>query len=192
MKRVHRLLMIGVLVIPVSGIAQSTRTDGVERLTKQSYEDALACGHSGETCAVTPYLLCPAPDSPFAAYIATPFSRVAVAISDAAKAGKPARAPSFTEANYWGFGVYVFPANNRRAADSIEKVRIKRGSEIIEPLNATTAPAVYRGVHPPLSKGFFAFPMDAFAPSSPITLLLTGSNGTIECSLDRAKLQSLR
>src|SRR4051794_26094406 len=105
------ILTVGILSVPASVKAQSNRQAGVERLTKESYDAALECGQSGESCAVKPYLLCPAPDSPFAAYIATPFSRVATAISDATKAGKPARAPSFTEANYWGFGVYVFPAN---------------------------------------------------------------------------------
>jgi hypothetical protein len=172
--------------------AETAPSLGVQRLTKASYEDAVACGHSGERCAITPYLICPAPNGPFTAYIATPYSRVASAINDALKAGKPARSPGASEANYWGFGVYVFPANSRRLADSIEKVMIRRGSEVIEPLTATTAPAVYRGAHPPLTKGFFAFPMDAFTPSASITFILMGTSGTIECSFDRSKLEALK
>src|SRR5262245_53640958 len=174
-------------------LALTTAQKGLSRLTSETYEEAIACGRAGAACAVTPYLLCPSPTSRFSSYIATPFSRVASAVLEATKAGLPIRPMSPGEANGWGVGIYVFPGNNQRLADSIQKVTIKRGDTVIEPSTATIAPAVYRGKGaPPLSKGFFSFPMDTFAPTSSITVVLTGTFETMYCSLDRAQLETLR
>jgi hypothetical protein len=167
--------------------------EGVARLTVETYNDAIACGYSGEDCAVTPYLICPAPDAKFLAYFATPFSRVASGIFEASKTRTPIKPMSLGEANGWGVGVYVMPGPNPRTADSIQTVVIMRTGKIIEPLTATVVPGVYRGTgSPPLSKGFFAFPMTVLSPTTSIKLIFTGTSGTMECSLDHLRLESLR
>jgi hypothetical protein len=179
------------IAIPIS--AETTSTVGVGPLTSETYEDAIACGRLGADCAVTPYLLCPSLDGRFSSYIATPFARVASSIFEASKSREPMKPMSLGEANGWGVGIYVAPGANQRLADSIQKVIIQRGKNVIEPITTTIAPAVYRGSsNPPLTKGFFAFPMHAFAPTSSTTMLLIGAHGTTSCSLDRTKLEALR
>jgi len=186
------IMSLGICTAPVCAVAAVASHPRVERLTQETYDEAVACGRSGGDCAVTPYLVCPSQGGRFSSYIATPFSRVAASVFDALKAGLPVRPMGQNEANGWGLGIYVMPGPNQRLADSIQKVLIRRGEELIEPLTTTIAPAVYRGGNPPLLKGFFTFPMNALAPSSSVTVVLIGASGTTNCSFDQRQLETLR
>jgi hypothetical protein len=165
----------------------------ITRLTDETYDEAIACGRSGTECAVTPYLLCPRDNGQYSAYVATPFSRVASSVYETSRSGPKERPMSLGEANGWGIGIYVLPGNNPRFADSIQKVLIRKGNEVIDPITVTTAPAIYRGpASPPIMKGYFSFAADAFTGAPSITVVFTGLSGNVECSLDRTRLESMR
>ena len=94
-----------------------------------------------------------------------------------------------------GRRIYVSPAGDFDRADSIHRVVIRRGTETIQPITTTIAPVVLtsRGnLKKQVSKGFFAFPINAFAPSADISIVLTGSLGESVCTLDRHTLAALR
>jgi hypothetical protein len=97
-------------------------------------------------------------------------------------------------ANLWGLGIYATPSDNYLTADSIKRVVLKRGDRTIEPTTATLGPIVVE--HDSQSKefirGFFAFPMEALAPDSEVTVVFTGSRGDVSCTLSREKLAALR
>jgi hypothetical protein len=173
--------------------AGETEQTGARRLTEAAYDEAVACGHAGAHCAVEPYLICAAANARFHAYIATPFQRVASSVYEAAGKGSEIKPMSPGEANGWGVGVYVLPGGNPRFADPIVNVAVLREGKRIEPLTTTIAPAMYRGAaSPPLTKGFFAFPPGTFAPGAPVTVVLTGTAGSADCVLDRARLEAMR
>jgi hypothetical protein len=172
---------------------ETASTVGIGRLSAEAYDEAIACGRSGAECAITPYLLCPASNERFSSYLATPFSRVASGVAEATRTGERIEPMSPGEANGWGVGIFVTPGPNPRLSESIHRVMIKRGGKVIEPTTTTLAPAVYRGRgSPPLSKGYFAFPMDAFSLTSELTVVFVGASGEFTCALDQRKLSSLR
>jgi hypothetical protein len=99
------------------------------------------------------------------------------------------------EANGWGVGIYVFPGEDYDKADSIERVMIRREGETIEPETTTLAPVTLvspAGAKKEVSKGFFAFPMGAFAPTADVTIIFVNSAGETTCAVDRTKLSMLR
>jgi hypothetical protein len=168
---------------------------GIARITGESHKEAIACGKSGADCAVAPYRICASENKRYSAWIATPFSRVAASIYDALQKHQRPRAMEAGDANMWGVGIYVYPSEDYDSADSIERVQIRRAGEIIEPKTTTIAPVTSinpAGMKKELSKGFFAFPMDVFTPTSEITIVLIGSSGEMTCTFDRPKLSALR
>ena len=168
---------------------------GIQRLTEEAHEEAIQCGQSGADCAIQPYRLCPSQDPGHTAWIATPFSRVASSVFEFLQRHERVRPMSPGVANGWGVGIYVSPAGDFDRADSIHRVVIRRGTETIQPITTTIAPVVLtsRGnLKKQVSKGFFAFPMNAFAPSADISIVLTGSLGESVCTLDRRTLAALR
>ena len=172
----------------------SEGTNGIRLLTDETRQQAIACGEAGAECALMPYLLC-ASNRRYAVRLATPYSRIAFSAYEAQRTHRQARPPSRGAANHWGVGLFVSPSNDPQQADSIEKVFIRRGSEIIQPATITLAPVVVtrgNGSQVRLSKGFFAFPMDAFRPTSDITLVFVGPSGEMTCGLDQGKLSALR
>lgn len=169
---------------------------GIKPITREARTEAIACGKSGTDCAIAPYRLCSPEIGPqYSAWIASPFSRVASSIFEAlAKHAKPdPMTPG--EANGWGVGIYVSPSEDFGTAAAIERIVIRRAGATIEPITTTIAPVAVtnpQGRKKQLSKGFFAFPMEAFAPTSDITIVLIGSAGEATCSLDRRRLSILR
>jgi len=169
--------------------------DGIKRITMETRKEAILCGKSGAECAVTPYRLCPSENGPHSAYVATPFSRVAAAVFEAMKRHARPIPMSPGEANGWGVGIYVFPGEDYDKADSIERVMIRREGETIEPETTTLAPVTLvsrAGAKKEVSKGFFAFPMTAFAPTADMAIVFVGSAGQTICTLDRSRLSMLR
>ena len=196
---IARLLFIVLLPLPMlafvaGGDQASEEASGIKLLSEETREEAIACGKRGAECAVTPYLLCPS-NPRYSVRLATPYSRIAFAVYEAQRRHRQARPPSRGAANHWGVGLYVSPANDSEKADSIERVFIRRANEAIQPMTVTLAPVFVDradGSKVQLSKGFFAFPMDAFRPLSAITLAFIGPSGEVNCTLDQRKLSNLR
>jgi hypothetical protein len=168
---------------------------GIELLTEETQEQAIACGKSGADCAVRPYLLCSSEIDRYAARLATPFSRVALSVFEAVEQHQRVRPMEPGEVNRFGVGVYVSPGANFETADSIQRVVIRRANRIIQPTTATLAPITVEhasGARKQLSRGFFAFPMDAFSPTADITIVFDGPSGELSCRLTGSNLAALR
>jgi hypothetical protein len=98
-------------------------------------------------------------------------------------------------ANRWGIGVYVLPADRSAEAAGIERIEIRRDGQIIRPLTTTVGPiavAMPDGSSRRLDRGYFAFAAETFAPTSDLTMTLYGSSGESACIIPRAQLQKLR
>jgi hypothetical protein len=99
-------------------------------------------------------------------------------------------------ANRWGTGIYVLPAEGSASAAGIEHVEVRRESLVIQPLTRTVGPiavAMPDGSSRNLARGYFSFSPEAFAPGVDVTLVLKGTAGaTATCVVDRARLQTLR
>jgi hypothetical protein len=98
-------------------------------------------------------------------------------------------------ANRWGTGVYVLPAEHSAAAAGVQRTEIRREGRVIQPLTTTVGPVTVPmadGSSRQLARGYFAFPPDAFAPSDDLKIVFSGSAGETTCVLDRPRLQALR
>jgi len=168
----------------------------IARLTEADHADAVACGRSGAECSIAPYQLCPSELSGrYSARIATPYSRVASAVFEGARSGRPARGIDRGLANQWGIGIYVFPAERSIRADAIQRVEIRREGRMIQPLTTTVGPLAVTlpdGASKTLTRGYFAFGDDVFTPSESVTVVLIGAGGESTCFLDRSRLERLR
>ena len=175
---------------------QQTGASGIiVPLTAENYERAKACGRAGEQCAVTPYLLCPSESRRYSVRLATPFSRVALAVFESSKNGTSARGMDRANANRWGTGVYVLPAERSVEAAGIERVEIQREGRTVQPLSSTVGAVTVRmpdGSTKQLKRGYFPFSSDAFIPTADLTLVLTGSEGETRCTIDREQLRLLQ
>jgi hypothetical protein len=166
---------------------------GIQPVTLETHEEAVRCGEIGPECAITPYRLCSS--EKYSAWIASPFSRVARSVAEfrIRKVRPQLMTPGV--ANGWGVGVYVAPGSDYDRADSIKRVIIKRGATTLEPVTTTIAPVTLTnaaGEKKQVSKGFFSFPLEAFAPTADITVVLIGSTGEVRCNFDQQRLAALR
>jgi hypothetical protein len=179
----------------ISAQSSPPSADGIiERLTMETRDQAIACGRAGIDCAVAPYALCPL-NGRYAARIATPYSRVASAVYEALKAGGRPNPMTPGAATRWGVGVFVFPAEDSANAESIQRLEIRREGRVIRPTTSTVGPISARmpdGATKQLTRGFFAFPFDAFAPTADVTVIFVGLSGETACTLERSRLQALR
>jgi hypothetical protein len=167
----------------------------IARLSAEAFEEAKACGRAGAECATAPYLVCPAENARYSIRVATPFSRVASAALDAVQSGRPGRGMDRANANRWGIGVYVLPAERSAEAAGIESVEIRRDGQVIRPLTTTVGPIAVPmpdGSSRRLDRGYFAFPPGTFAPTSDVTMALFGSSGESACIITRGQLEKLR
>ncbi len=167
---------------------------GIRRLSLQAHAEAIACGRQGADCAITPYQLCPDAQHRFVARLATPFSRVAYGVAEAVRNGNRVRPMTPGAANGWGVGIYVLPDDSEEG-DAIQRVFLRRGPRTVQPTTSTVAPWILKradGATRQLSRGFFAFPMDAFTSERPTTIVFVGSSGESTCTLDTQRLARLR
>jgi hypothetical protein len=167
----------------------------IATLTNDARAAAIACGRAGAECAVKPYQLCPSPDARYTAWIATPFSRVASSVFESVQRRQRPRPMDAGTATLWGVGVYVLPPDDVRRADSIRRVFLRRGGDIIEAHTTTLAPVTIAGsdgISREVAKGFFSFPIDAFAPTGDLTVVFVSESGETTCTLDSQRLQALR
>ena len=197
LKGVLWLVMATMLGVGIHALGQAGQAPpGIKPLTEETEEEAIACGQSGADCAVRPYLLCPSEIERYSAWIATPYSRIASSVFNAVEKHQRPRSMEPGLANRLGTGVYVSPPGGSfEQADSIQRVVIRRGEQIIQPTTTTIAPITIEnaaGDKKQLARGFFAFPLDAFSPTSDITVVLIGPSGESSCSLPRLRLATLR
>jgi hypothetical protein len=179
----------------VFAIQESAGPGIIPRMSADDYERAKACGQAGEHCAVAPYLVCPSENVRYSIRVATPFSRVAAAVFENLKAGNRGRGMDRGNANRWGTGVYVLPAERSSSAAGIERVEIERDGQTIQPLTTTVGPIAVPmpdGSSRQLARGYFAFPGEAFMPTANVTMVLTSSTGVTTCMIDRDRLRVLR
>jgi len=184
------LVMVVASLVRNSVAAQLPEAGIVQRLTAETHEQAVACGQRGAECSVTPYQLCPS-DGQYAAHIATPFSRVASAVSDA-KGRRPMTPGAATR---WGVGIYVYPAENSAKAESIQRLEIRREGRTIQPTTSTVGPLTVKnadGSTKQSARGFFAFPAEVFAPTAEVTVVFVAGSSQTICVLDSARLRALR
>ena len=171
------------------------RAEGpIQRLTPETREQALACGREGRECALTPYELCQG-NADYTVRLITPFSRVAEASLDAEEGRRPVGRIGPASVNRWGIALSVAPASRASAAASIGRVTIQRNGDVVQPIEATVGPVTAvsaDGTIRAVNRGFFVFPASAFEPSTDVTIVLTGSSGTVSCRLDRRRLSALR
>jgi len=166
-----------------------------DRLTQQGRDRAVECGRIGPECAITPYELCGSESGPFTVRMVTPFSRVAEAVVEAEAGRKPLGRMGPAAVNRWGIGLSVYPAQGSVAADSIRQVFIRKDGQLVQPIGATVGPITRQasdGTTQSMTRGFFAFTASAFDGSSAVTIILVGSAGETSCTLDRARLGTLR
>jgi len=185
------------LTIAVTGLyhvrteGQSPETAIIQRLTAETHEEAVACGRRDPDCSVKPYQLCPS-DGRYAARLATPFSRVASAVTET-KSGRRPMTPG--DATRWGVGIYVYPAENSAKPEAIQRVEIRRDGQAIPPTTSTVGPLTVKksdGSTTQSTRGFFAFPADVFAPTTDVTIVFVGSGSETRCLLETARLRLLR
>jgi hypothetical protein len=188
------VLLLTAVVPSVARQRDAAAPGPIARLTAETREEALACGRKGRDCAVTPYELCQ-DIAEYTIRLITPFSRVAEASLDAEEGRRPVGRIGPATVNRWGIGLSVLPASRVSSPASIGQVTIQREGQTVRPVNATVglmAVATPDGAVLMLNRGFFVFPVDAFEPSTDVTLVFTGSSGDVFCSLDRRQLSALR
>jgi hypothetical protein len=161
----------------------------------EAYDQAKACGQTGESCAIEPYRLCPSEDGRYSVRLATPFSRVASSVLESLKSGRRGRTLERGNANRWGIGIYVLPAAASPVAGAIALVAIKRQGRIIQPLTTTVGPMTMTmpdGSSKQLARGYFVFPIELFDATHDIEIMLSGSHGKTTCEVTRSRLAALR
>ncbi len=190
------LLIGGVGLEAQQGSTTPVVTHGIAALTAASRQDAIECGNEGESCAIAPYEICPGQATGYNVRIVTPFSRVAIAEMEARRNNQPLGRMGPGSVNGWGIGVTVAPSEWSQSAQSISRLEIQRADgSVIEPKWTVVGPLTTRiveGATRKLTRGFFVFPAEAFAPTSDVTLVLTGPGGQAQCQIDRARLAALR
>jgi hypothetical protein len=181
------------VVVALGVVRVADGAGGITWLSDESYAKAIDCGRSGSDCAVAPYRLCASELDGYVVSLATPFSRVATSVFEAFRRQRRVRPLNEDAANGWGVGIYVAPDENSDRADGIRSVRLIRRGRPIAPLSATVGPMpAPNGTSRQLSRGFFAFPIEAFSPAADTTIVLTGAAGEARCTLSAEKLASLR
>jgi len=202
MRRLRAFVVaVGSLVLAVSasaGAQDVTSTQmaaGIATLTAASRQQAVECGNAGVSCAITPYDICPEQSERFSVRLITPFSRVATAALEARVNNQPLGRMGPGAVNGWGIALAVSPAAGSPAADGIVRVELRRDDTIvIQPKWTIVGPittVISTGVTRQLSRGFFVFPVDAFAPTSDVQVVLIGQSGETTCTLDRQQLSHL-
>jgi hypothetical protein len=201
--RLHRATMpaltagIGALAIAFAQAQEPAAFAGsgvLGKLTTETRQQALECGRKGLACAVVPYQLCP-DDRRFSIVLVTPFSRGALAAVEAASSGRPLGRMGPAAVNRWGISVHISPPSTTVNPEPIERMELRREGRVIQPMKATVGPVTLSAGSGPAQvsmRGAFDFPPEAFEPSAPVQLILVGPSGEFHCTLERARLQTLR
>jgi len=154
---------------------------GIQPLTRESYYHAIECGKSGEAqspCVFYDAGLCKNDDYTLAMY--SPYKQVAFEVWTASSRKREAPTPNYKAAQQTRVVLGVTPV--RAAKNPLASVAIKRGGR-------TIAPAVSM---PDAGGGTFVFDFAAWAPTTSITLELTGKVRAVSCVLSPAVLARFR
>jgi hypothetical protein len=154
---------------------------GIQPLTRESYYHAIECGTSGEVqspCVFYDAGLCKNDDYTLALY--SPYKQVAFEVWTATSRKREAPMPNYKAAQQTRVVLGVTPI--RAARNPLVGVAIKRGGRTITPAVST----------PDAGGGTFVFDFAAWAPTTAITLELTGKARAISCVLSPAVLARFR
>ncbi len=136
-----------------------------------------------------------AKDAPFGVELLTPFSRAAMAAAQARRKFATPRSANLAALNSGGVVVNVTAGSSFLTADAVEGMVIRRGDQVIKPLTSRIQPAVIgnrMGAKSPSAVGVFTFPMNAFAPTSPLTIVIVGNLRNFEIPMTTVELGMLR
>jgi len=154
---------------------------GIQPLTRESYYNAIECGKSGEAqspCVFYDAGLCKNDDYTLAMY--SPYKQVAFEVWNATSRKREAPMPNYKAAQQTRVVLGVTPI--RAAKNPLVSVAIKRGGKTITPAVST----------PDAGGGTFVFDFATWAPTTGITLELTGKVRALSCVLSPQVLARFR
>jgi hypothetical protein len=154
---------------------------GIQPLTRESYYHAIECGKSGEAqspCVFYDAGLCKNEDYTLAMY--SPYKQVAFEVWTATSRKREPPMPNYKAAQQTRVVLGVTPI--RTAKNPLTSVTIKRGGRAIPPAVAM----------PDAGGGTFVFDFAAWAPTTSITIELTGKVRAVSCVLSPAVLARFR
>ena len=134
-------------------------------------------------------------DSPYRVVVMSPFMRAIDLARRARRRHEPAPAPSLPGLNAAQVVVHVTAGLNYQALDPIKSVFIRRGGEIITPLQSSVKMTFVvddEQKSRQSADGDFTFPFAVFEPSAEIAILLTGERGTCRITVTAGELARMR
>ena len=156
-------------------------TKGIQPISRESYWHAITCGKQPgprPACVFYDAELCA--NDEFALALYTPYKQVAYTVWQAVSRKQPAPTPSYAEAQRTRVIIGLKPL--RGTQNPVAGLTIARGKEIIEPSSRSLDDGA----------GTFFFDFAPFAPTSPITLTMSGKTKTVTCQIDRTTLARMR
>jgi hypothetical protein len=154
---------------------------GIQPISRDNYWNAVECGKQGgerPACVFYDTGFCQNDD--FVIALFTPYKLVAYETWQATRKRQEPLATSYGDAQKTRITVGIMPAKGSK--NTVTAVSISRAGRVTKP--ATQA------LDPP--GGRFIFDFAAFAPTSDITLQLTGTSRTISCVVEKSVLARLR
>jgi hypothetical protein len=136
-----------------------------------------------------------AKDAPFDVMLLTPFSRAGFAAAEARRKFATPTRTDLTALNKQGLIVVVSPGTSFVTADAVEGMVIRRGDQVIKPLTSVIKPTMIEnrmGAKSASAVGRFTFPMDVFAPKSPLTIVIIGKLRNFEIPMSEVELGLFR
>jgi len=131
----------------------------------------------------------------FTFFIETPYSVAAALAATAKRKFEPRPALSFATLNEAQVSIVVGHGPKATETDIIEKVVIKRGSAVIQPLRSNLLPIQIQngfGAVQINAQGTFMFPFAVFEPSAPVTIVMIGRAQNFEWTLVPSELAQMK
>jgi hypothetical protein len=196
----HRLTVVvcaaaaalaGLLLVPADAAAQVKAAarpgatpawgKGLQPISAESYYNAIECGKQGgddPPCVFWDTGLCKNDDFALAFYSA--YKQVAYEVWSAVRRNRPAPQPSYQAAQHTRVTIGVSPAPGSK--NVFTDLVLKR--------NGAAVPSVSRSVSS--GSGQFTFDYPAFAPTTTVTLEMSGKAKTVTCTIAPSVLLQLR
>ncbi len=165
-----------------SGVAKPVWDKGIQPIGRDSYYNAIACGKqkgARPVCVFPDADLCKNDDYTLALF--TPYKQVAYEVWTDVSRGYDAPTPNYAAAQQTRVTIGVTP--NAGAKNPIAALTIRRGGQTIPPATQSIDGS---------GGGRFIFDFAPFAPTSPITIEMTGKARTISCTVGVPVLKALR
>ena len=154
---------------------------GIQPISRDSYWNAIECGKqpgARPACVFYDADLCKNDD--FALTFFTPYKMVSYEVWQTVRRKQPAPQPDYGAAQRTRVTLGITPVKGSK--NPITALTIKRDGKVIKPATQTVDEA----------GGRFIFDPAAFAPTSEITIELTGKTSTKTCVVSPAVLKTLR